>query len=117
MGGKRADMNREKYRETTKKDWLQTAFLLLIFITTVGLFSILLPPDYWYFWLLIMAAELSLLVAWHAKNFSYRCPRCGEVFDISTIEDLISPNGVNKKYVKCPKCRKRYWVEILRVKE
>jgi uncharacterized C2H2 Zn-finger protein len=109
-------MNREKYWEITKKDWLQTAFLLLMFITTLGLFSILLLPDYWYFWILIIAVELLLIVSWHAKNFSYRCPKCDQVFEISTIQDVISPNGVNKKYLKCPKCRKRAWAEVLRIK-
>jgi len=110
-------MNREKYWEITKKDWFQTAFLLLIFVMTLGLFSIFLLPGYWYFWLLIVAVELALLVAWHAKNFAYRCPRCGEVFEISTLGDFLGPNGVNKKYLKCPKCRKKAWAEVLRIKE
>jgi uncharacterized protein with PIN domain len=51
------------------------------------------------------------------KNFAYRCPVCGEVFEISATENFLGPNGVNKKYLKCPKCGKRGWVEILRIKE
>lgn len=56
-------MNVEKYLEVTKKDWYQTAFVLLIYIIILGLFSILLLPDYWYFWLLIVVAGLAMLVA------------------------------------------------------
>jgi len=110
-------MNVKRYGEVTKKDWYQTALILLIFITTLGLSSVILLPGYWYFWLLIVVVGVALLVAWHAKNFAYCCPGCGEVFEISALEDFLGPNGVNKKYLKCPKCGKRAWAEILRIKK
>jgi Na+/H+ antiporter NhaB len=53
-----------------KKDWYQTALITLLFITTLVFFSILLLPDYWYSWILVVAAALALLVAWHAKNYA-----------------------------------------------
>ena len=110
-------MIREKYWEVTKKDWFQTAFRFFILITVLGISTVLLLPGYWYFWLLTVMIALALLVEWHAKYFVYRCPRCGKVFGISALEDLLSPNGVNKKYLKCPICRRRAWAEILRIKE
>ncbi|MFY9201139.1 MAG: hypothetical protein ACOX7X_06645 [Methanosarcina flavescens] len=79
--------------------------------------SVLLPPDCWYLWLTIIVGGAALLVTWHAKNSAYLCPRCGDVFEVSTFEDLLSPNGGNKKYVKCPQCGKRAWADILRIKE
>lgn len=108
-------MDVKKYRKTTKKDWYRTAFVLLLFIALIGLFSVLLLPDYWYFWLLIIATGTLLLVIWHTKNFAYRCPACGEVFEVSTLENFLSPSSINKKYLKCPKCGKRGWAEILRI--
>lgn len=110
-------MNEEKYLEVAKKDWYQTAFVLLIYITTLTLFAVPLLPDYWYFWLLIVVAGLAFLVAWHAKNFAYICPNCGDVFEISVLDDLLGPSGVNKKYLKCPKCGKRAWAKIMRIKK
>jgi DNA-directed RNA polymerase subunit RPC12/RpoP len=83
----------------------------------LGISTVLLLPGYWYFWLLTVIIALALLVEWHAKYFVYRCPRCGKVFGISALEDLLSPNGVNKKYLRCPICRRRAWAEILRIKE
>jgi uncharacterized C2H2 Zn-finger protein len=79
--------------------------------------SVFLLANYWYLWLMIIAGVLVLLVVWHAKNFVYLCPRCGEVFEVSKLENFISPNGVNKKYLRCPRCGKRTWTEILRIKE
>jgi hypothetical protein len=110
-------MIREKYWEVTKEEWFQTAFLLFIFLTILGISSFLLLPGYWYYWLLIVVAALAMLVERHAKNFAYLCPRCNKVFEISALEDLLGPNGVNKKYLKCPICRRKAWAEILRIKE
>jgi DNA-directed RNA polymerase subunit RPC12/RpoP len=110
-------MHGEKYWEITKKDWYQTALIIILVITTLVLFSILLLPDYWYFWLLVVAAAMALLVAWHAKNFAYICPKCGELFEVSALDDFLGPNSLNKKYLKCPKCSKRAWAEILKIKE
>ena len=110
-------MNGEKYWEVTKKDWYRTTLILLVFIATLGFFSVLMLPDYWYFWLLIVVAGMALLVAWHAENFAYICPKYGAVFEISGLKDFLGPNSITKKYLKCPKCKKRAWAEILRIKE
>ncbi len=106
----------EKYQMVTGKDWGKTAFLLFIFVTVMSLSSIILFSEYWYFWLLIVVGGMTLIVTWHAKNFAYRCPGCGEIFEVSAMEDFFGPNGVNKKYLRCPKCGKRAWAEILRIK-
>jgi hypothetical protein len=110
-------MIKEKYWEVTKKDRFQTALLVLLFITILVVSSVLLLPGYWYFWLLIIIATLTLLAEWHAKNFAYICPKCDIIFEISAFEDLLSPNGANMKYLRCPKCRRRSWADVLRIKE
>jgi hypothetical protein len=115
--GKKADMIRGEYWQVTKKDWFQTAFRLFVFITILGISSVLLLLGYWYFWLLIVVAVPVLFVEWHTKNFAYRCPRCGKVFEISALGALLGPNGVKNKYLKCPLCRRRAWAEILKIKE
>lgn len=107
----------KKYWEVTKKDRFQTNLLIFIFITIFGISTILLFSGYWYYWLVMVIIVLVLIAELHAKNFVYRCPRCGKVFGISALEDLLGPNVVNKKYLKCPLCRRRAWVDILRVRE
>jgi DNA-directed RNA polymerase subunit RPC12/RpoP len=106
-----------KYSEVRKKDWFQTALLLFIFITVSSVSAIFLLPGYWYFWLLTILALLILLLEWHARNFAYRCPRCGKIFEISALEGLLGPNSINKKYLNCPLCRKKAWADILRIEE
>jgi uncharacterized C2H2 Zn-finger protein len=107
----------EKYWEVTKNEWFRTALLLYIFITILGICTVLLLPGYWYFWLLLFIVALALILEQHAKNFAYRCPRCGKVFEISALENLLRPAVVNKKYLKCPICRRMAWAEILRIKK
>jgi hypothetical protein len=36
---------------------------------------------------------------------------------VSTRENFLGRNSVNKKYLKCPKCGKRGWAEILMIKK
>ncbi len=110
-------MNRNRHWKVSKRDWYGTARVLFAFIAVIVISSVFLLPDRWYLWLMIIAGGLALLVAWHARNFAYLCPGCGEVFEVSKLEDFLSPNGVNKKYLRCPRCGKRAWADILRIKE
>ncbi len=74
--------------------------------------AIFLIPADWSIGLIIIIVTtiiLLLLVRWHARNFAYRCPECGQEFEISVFTDFISPHGVGKKYLKCPRCQKRSW--------
>ena len=100
-----------------RSDWYGVAQVLFAFIVITMISSVFLLAGYWYLWIMIMAGGLVLLIVWHTKNFAYLCPGCGEVFEVSTLEDFISPNGVNKKYLRCPRCGKRAWADILRIKE
>lgn len=110
-------MNRDTYWEITRSDSYGMTQILFVFIAAIMISSVFLFPGHWYLWLIIIAGILGLLVAWHAKGFAYLCPGCGEVFEVSTLEDIISPNGVNKKYLRCPRCGKKAWADILRIKE
>lgn len=107
----------KKYWEVTKKDRFQTALLIFIFITIFVISTVLLFSGYWYYWLLIVIVVLALLAELRVRYFVYRCPRCGKVFGISALDDILGPNAANKKYLKCPLCRRRAWVDILRVRE
>ncbi|MCC4767178.1 hypothetical protein FXW07_11250 [Methanosarcina sp. DH1] len=110
-------MDKNRYWEITRSDWYGTVQVLFAFIAVIMISSVFLLASYWYLWIMIIAGVLFLLVVWHTKNFAYLCPGCGEVFEVSTLEDFISPNGVNKKYLRCPRCGKRAWADILRIKE
>lgn len=110
-------MNRNRYWEIMQGNWYVMAQVLFAFIALTMVSSFFLLPGYWYLWLIIISGGLALLVAWHAKNFVYLCPGCGEVFKVSRFDNFISPNSVNKKYLRCPKCGRRTWTDILRTKE
>jgi DNA-directed RNA polymerase subunit RPC12/RpoP len=58
-------------------------------------------------------AVLAMLVRWHAAKTGYRCPGCGREFMISAWADLPSPHMLTTKYVKCPECGQRAWIEAL----
>jgi DNA-directed RNA polymerase subunit RPC12/RpoP len=98
-------------REITKEDWIRTAIYLSLFVAALVIGAVLLLPDYWYGWLLLVVGGILLLVRWHAAHFAYRCPQCGHEFEITTFTDLISLQGPSRgggwKYLKCPRCHAR----------
>lgn len=103
------------YREATKADWYRTIGILLIFFTLIAASSFLLLPDHWYIWLSIVALATFLIIAWHTRNFAYRCPNCATTFEISISTNFLGPNNFDKKYLKCPHCGKRGWAKILKI--
>jgi len=66
---------------------------------------------------IIFLGGLFALVYWHAHTFKFRCQCCGNVFEISTLKDLISPHGLQKengwKFLCCPKCKKWSKTQII----
>jgi hypothetical protein len=110
-------MDGDRYWKVSQRDWYETAEVLFASIAVIVISSFFLLPDHWYLWIMIIAGNLALLVIWYAKNSSYLCPGCGEVFEVSKFKNFISPNAVNKKYLKCPRCRKRVWADVLKIKE
>ena len=101
-------MAQHRHRETTREDWVRTTAYVAVFVAAITIATIFLLPAYWYIWITLAAAGLFLLVQWHAKNFAYRCPRCGHEFEISTFTDLTSPHWPSKsggwKRLECPRC-------------
>ncbi len=110
-------MNKNRYWKVPQSHWYETAEILFSSIAVIVISSFFLLPDNWYLWIMIIAGNLALLATWYAKNSAYLCPGCGEVFEVSKFKNFISPNAVNKKYLKCPKCRKRVWADVLKIKE
>jgi DNA-directed RNA polymerase subunit RPC12/RpoP len=117
-------MKQSKYREATREDWLKTIVYLALFIAILAIGAIFLLSAYLYVWLTILAASLILaislflLVQWHARNFAYRCLKCGHEFEVSAFTDFISPHGLSRsggwKYLKCPKCHRRSRVTLIK---
>jgi len=49
-----------------------------------------------------------------SRAFAYRCPECGEVFQLSTLGQFTAINMGDERNVSRPRCRKRSWVKVLR---
>jgi DNA-directed RNA polymerase subunit RPC12/RpoP len=112
-----------QYGEVNKGDWSRTIIYVLLFAAALVIGAIYLLPAYWYVWSILVVGGLFLLVRWHARSFAYHCPKCGHEFEISTVKDFVSPNGIVRrsggvqgwKYLSCPKCHER--VKALTIKK
>lgn len=64
------------------KDWVRSLVLVAALVAAIAAGAVVLLPDYWYAWGALVVAGTLLLVNWHARNFAYRCARCGHPFAI-----------------------------------
>ena len=101
----------------TTRDWIRSLVRVGALVAVMAAGAVLFLPAYWYIWGALVVGGVLLVVNWHARNFAYRCGRCGQAFAISTLTDLTSPNGMTRKYLKCPKCRERSWAVIIKRSE
>ena len=101
-----------KYRSLTAKEYL-TAWLFVGSFTgfiLIGWITRMEPLGF----AVMASAALLLLVRWHSINFAYRCRECANKFEVSSLENLLSPNMITTKYLRCPKCGTRGWASVLK---
>ena len=55
-----------------------------------------------------------VLARWMSRGWSYRCPDCGELFQVSILGQFAAINMGDERSVRCPHCHKRNWVKTLR---
>ncbi len=106
-------MGSTQMRQPEPLDWIRNAvYLIAACAAVVGL-------GYWFgrpFPYVAIAGAiviLAVLVRWHAAITGYRCPDCSHEFTISAWADFLSPHMLTTKYVKCPSCGRRSWMEAL----
>jgi DNA-directed RNA polymerase subunit RPC12/RpoP len=106
------------YREVTKEDWKKGSFYLGLTVLVIVAGAFALASESWplelIVWLLVpVGGALYLLIRWHASVTAYRCEKCGNEFEISTLTDFVSPHMPEKKFLKCPGCGRRSWTTVL----
>ena len=102
------------YRIPIRKDWLITGLMIASFTATIVLGAYLFGQSHPFGLALLACAMLLLLVRWHAATSAYECPKCRHQFEVSTLQDFVSPHMLTAKYLRCPKCRQQDWARLLR---
>jgi hypothetical protein len=109
--------------QPSSADWLATVLRVLIYVGLIALATAMLFTDIWVVWLALVCLGLLLLVNWHAHRFAYGCTRCGNVFTISALTDLLTPQGVGRdpqgrlrgwKLLRCPGCGRWQRASVVR---
>ncbi|MPM59226.1 hypothetical protein SDC9_106066 [bioreactor metagenome] len=107
-----------KYRKIEIKDILAVFLRILILIVIEVTTAIwLLEKGLVVWWGLVMVGLLIWIVSWHCHYFGYECDKCGHKQQINFWKEFGSLNLVNRKYLKCEKCKKWNRAKILVVKE
>lgn len=102
-----------KERKFKRDSKLTIVFIVILVLVVIGSTIFLKYENFigLALFLTITVVSLVLLVSWHSKTTAYICKKCNEKFVIGFLTDLLSPHTINKKYLKCPHCRKRTWAK------
>jgi hypothetical protein len=108
-----------RYQDPTRRDWVIGIITLVIFVIAIALSAILLLPDYWLLWLILVVAGVGLLTLSQTRNFACRCRECECEFEITFIKNLLAPHGVDTEgswqWLQCPNCEKRVKVTVIKI--
>jgi DNA-directed RNA polymerase subunit RPC12/RpoP len=81
----------------------------LVYVILLIIAAILLLPDYWYLWLVLVAIVLFRLISWSSKKQHYECTKCGATFAQQNRRFSFVPKAADlyesEETIKCPKCR------------
>lgn len=103
-----------KYRKVEVKDVLAVFWrILVLIIIEVTTAALLIESGHMFWWGLILLGLIFWIVSWHCHYFGYECDKCGHKQQINFLKEFGSLNLVNRKYLKCEKCKKWNRAKIL----
>lgn len=89
---------------------IKIVYLSIICLFIINFILVLILQKNWLLYtsigllMLVIVLYITIHIV-HAKNYIYKCPKCGEEFKISFIKDITSYNaGVERKVLICSKC-------------
>ena len=104
-----------EYQDITRSEWKKSlAFIgFMVAVTTVSAFALI--PDHWLVWTMLVVATIIVVVVVAVRGAGdvlYKCPTCGQEFEISAFKSAVAPHGVTKKdgkwfewkHLECPMC-------------
>ncbi|MGD2073090.1 MAG: hypothetical protein PVG65_06345 [Candidatus Thorarchaeota archaeon] len=104
-----------EYQEITQGEWKKALLYIVPLVIIVTISSILLLPHNLLLFVAVVVISIVVVIviaAREEKNVMFKCPTCGQEFEISAMKSTISPHGVVKedgkwmewKYLECPVC-------------
>ena len=121
---RRREQDRVRYRETSGRDWRRTIPYLALFLASVVVaVSVIEPRRGFAAAGLMVLVTLWILVAWHNRAYAYRCANCRRVFQVPTLVNFLSFQGVGRrpdgtyhgwKSLTCPYCHQRTKAAVVR---
>jgi DNA-directed RNA polymerase subunit RPC12/RpoP len=93
-----------------KNSWFRNAknLTVLFWVAVVAITAILLIPNNWIFWLVILVVGIVRIVVLLAPRTRYKCNKCGNVFQWVGRRATLMPTAkdleVANEGPRCPKC-------------
>jgi MFS superfamily sulfate permease-like transporter len=102
-------------QEITSGEWKKALLYIVPLVIIVTISSIFLLPQNMLLFIIVIVISIVVVIIMAAreeKNVMFKCPTCGQEFEISAMKSTLSPHGVVKKdgkwvewkYLECPVC-------------
>ena len=118
------DESRVRYRETSGTDRRRTLlYVAILTCSVIVAVTVIEPRRGAIAAALLVLVTLWTLVAWHNKGFAYRCANCRRVFQVSSLVNFLTFQGVARrpdgtyrgwKSLTCPYCHQRTKATVVR---
>jgi hypothetical protein len=115
---------RVRYSETRGREWGRTLLFVGLFLCSVVVaFTVIEPRRGALAAVLVVLVSLWTLVAWHNRAYAYRCANCRRIFQVPTLVNFLSFQGIGRrpdgtyrgwKSLTCPYCHQRTKATVVR---
>lgn len=107
-----------EYQEITRSEWKKSLLFIIPLVIIVSVSAFVLLPENWIEYILVVVITMCVIIfaaVQGEKHILFKCPTCGQEFEISAMKNALSPHGVTKKdgkwvewkHLECPMCHEK----------
>lgn len=104
-----------EHKEITGREWMKSLLVIGVAVAIIAVSAFIILPKYplgWVGLVLVTAIAIMVIATREEQGTIYKCPACGQEFEVPATRRMLAPHGVTKKEgrwmewkrLECPVC-------------